>query len=133
LIASSTQIIPDEKGMDEWGNYPLERQRLLDLLRDSKVNGVVLLSGNVHFGEVSGLEVLDYPLLEITSSGLTHINKRYAGMTNSYRVAGPVVETNFGMVEVDWGATSGPRVTVSLHTIDKPQAFSYSFALGDLN
>ena len=29
LIASSTQIVPDQKGMDEWGNYPHERQKAL--------------------------------------------------------------------------------------------------------
>ena len=132
LIASSTQIIPDEKGMDEWGNYPLERQRFIDLLRNSDVNGVVLLSGNVHFGEVSGLEVLDYPLLEITSSGLTHINERYAGMTNSYRVGGPVAQLNFGMVEVDWKAAQGPTVTISLSDVDGEKVFSYSFKLDRL-
>ena len=132
LIASSTQIIPDEKGMDEWGNYPLERQRFIDLLRNSDVNGVVLLSGNVHFGEVSGLEVLDYPLLEITSSGLTHINERYAGMTNSYRVGGPVAQLNFGMVEVDWKAAQGPTVTISLSDVDGEKLFSYSFELDRL-
>jgi alkaline phosphatase D len=132
LIASSTQIIADEKGMDEWGNYPLERQRLLDLLTESDVNGVILLSGNVHFGEVSGLEILDYPLLEITSSGLTHINERYPEMKNAYRVAGPVVELNFGMVEVNWGAAEGPEVTISLNTIDGRRPFAYSFALGDI-
>ena len=27
LIASSGQVVADRKGMDEWGNYPLERQR----------------------------------------------------------------------------------------------------------
>jgi len=132
LIASSTQIIADEKGMDEWGNYPLERQRLIDLLRDTKVNGVILLSGNVHFGEVSGLEALDYPLLEVTSSGLTHINQRYAQMTNSYRVGGPVVENNFGMVGVDWNAETGPQVTISLSTEDGSRPFAYTFALEDL-
>jgi alkaline phosphatase D len=132
LIASSTQIIADEKGMDEWGNYPLERQRLINLLRDTKVNGVILLSGNVHFGEVSGLEVLDYPLLEVTSSGLTHINRRYAQMANSYRVGGPVVETNFGLVEVDWEAETGPQVTISLNAEDGKQSFSYTFELGQL-
>jgi len=29
LIVSSIQIIPDEKGMDEWENFPLERIKLL--------------------------------------------------------------------------------------------------------
>jgi alkaline phosphatase D len=133
LIASGTQIIPDEKGMDEWGNYPRERRRFLDLLRDSQAKGVILLSGNVHFGEVSGLEVLGYPLLEITSSGLTHIDERYAGMTNTYRVGGPVVQNNFGMVEVDWAASAAPQVTISLNTMNGAAAFSYSFALNDLH
>ena len=104
LIASGTQIIPDEKGMDEWGNYPRERRRLINFLRDTKTNGVVLLSGNVHFGEVSGIVELDYPLLELTSSGLTHVNEHYAGMKNSYRVAGPVVELNFA-----WSRLIGMR------------------------
>jgi alkaline phosphatase D len=129
LIASGIQIIPDEKGMDEWGNYPRERHRLIDFLRDANTNGVVLLSGNVHFGEVSGIVDLDYPLLELTSSGLTHINERYAQMKNSYRVAGPVVEVNFGMVEVNWHAEGGPQVTLSLNTLDRARPFSYSFAL----
>jgi len=133
LIASGTQIIPDEKGMDEWGNYPLERQRFIDLLLSSKAKGVILLSGNVHFGEVSGLEVLGYPLLEITSSGLTHVHERYAGMTNSYRVAGPVVQTNFGLIEVDWNAEFSPLVTMSLRTENGTSAFSYSFSLDGLN
>jgi alkaline phosphatase D len=132
LIASSTQIIPDEKGMDEWGNYPLERQRFISLLEATKVKGVVLLSGNVHFGEVSGLEVLDYPLLEVTSSGLTHINQRYSSMPNAYRVAGPVVEPNFGIIEVNWEAEGGPKVVLSLHTIDETVPFSYALSLGEL-
>jgi len=132
LIASGTQIIPDEKSMDEWGNYPLERQKFIDLLISSKAKGVILLSGNVHFGEVSGLEILGYPLLEITSSGLTHVNERYAGLTNSYRVAGPVVQTNFGMIEVDWDAESSPQVTMSLKTESGANAFTYSFSLDGL-
>jgi hypothetical protein len=32
FIASSTQIVADQKGMDEWGNYPHERSRLFDLI-----------------------------------------------------------------------------------------------------
>ena len=129
LIASGTQMIADEKGMDEWGNYPHERQRLLDLLLSTDANGVILLSGNVHFGEVSGLEILDYPLLEITSSGLTHVNAQYPIMKNSYRVAGPIVSQNFGMVEVAWDAADGPEVTLSLNTIAGAKPFLYSFPL----
>jgi alkaline phosphatase D len=102
LICSSTLMIPDQKGMDEWGCFPHERQRLFDLIRSTEANGVILLSGNVHFAEISKVELDSTSLLEFTSSGLTHINENYAKAANKYRIAGPVAKLNFGMVEVDW-------------------------------
>ncbi|MDF1702263.1 MAG: alkaline phosphatase D family protein [Planctomycetota bacterium] len=110
LICSSTQVIPDQKGMDEWGNYPRDRMRLFKLLESAEVRGVLLLSGNVHFGELSGLKRDAYPLLEFTASGLTHINGDYAQFHNPYRMAGPVGKVHFGLVEVDWAREGGPRV-----------------------
>lgn len=44
LVCSSTQVIPDEKGMDEWGNYPHERERLLKLLSKTGGGKSVLLA-----------------------------------------------------------------------------------------
>ena len=85
LLASSIQVIPNQKGMDEWGNFPLERQRLFDLIKKTQANGVVLLSGNVHFAEISKLE--DGSLFELTSSGMTHVNETYANAVNKYRVS----------------------------------------------
>ena len=110
LICSSTQVIPDQKGMDEWGNYPRDRLRLLKLIDEAAVRGLLLLSGNVHFGELSGLKRDAYPLLEFTSSGLTHINAAYAEHHNPYRMQGPVGTTHVGLVEVDWDREGGPRV-----------------------
>ncbi len=110
LICSSTQIVPDQKGMDEWGNYPRERLRLLKLLKSAEVRGVLLLSGNVHFAELSGLKGDAYPLLEFTASGLTHINADYAQVHNPYRMQGPVGRTHVGLVEIDWTREGGPRV-----------------------
>lgn len=72
LIVSSTQVIADEKGMDEWGNYPLERQKLFNVITKTGANGVLLLSGNVHFTEVSKLRTGKSELVDFTASGLTH-------------------------------------------------------------
>ncbi|MGI9519006.1 MAG: DUF3302 domain-containing protein [Pirellulaceae bacterium] len=52
--------------------------------------GVVLLSGNAHFAEISAIELETCSLFEFTSSGLTHINESYAEAANKYRVAGPL-------------------------------------------
>ena len=89
LIASSIQIIPDKKGMDEWGNFPLERKKLFDLIAGSGAKGIILLSGNVHFAELSKSYAEDYPLFELTSSGMTHVNETYAKAANAYRIDGP--------------------------------------------
>jgi alkaline phosphatase D len=113
LVASSGQVIADEKGMDEWGNYPLERERLLALIASAASAMSVILSGNVHFAEVSAVDTASGRLVDFTSSGLTHVNKEYPRASNQYRVAGPYVEVNFGLVEISWGQ----RPEVALKTI----------------
>jgi alkaline phosphatase D len=132
FIVSSTQVIPDEKAMDEWGNYPLERQRLFNLIKKTKANGVIILSGNVHFTEISKLGYFPYPLLEFSSSGLTHTNKHYAKAKNTYRIAGPYAEPHFGMIEIDWDAKPSTYINLSVVSLDGGIAFSYSVALSSL-
>ena len=126
LIASSTQIVADQKGMDEWGNYPHERSRLFELIASTGAEGVVLLSGNVHFSEVSSTDEGPYRLHDFTASGLTHVNEGYAEAPNPYRVAGPVVEINFGLIEIDWAAESGPLVHLKVVGVDHSIALEYT-------
>jgi len=117
LLVSSTQVIADQKAMDEWGNYPLERKRLLDLLGRSTTGKTIILSGNVHFTEISTTRVGDRKLIDFSSSGLTHSNPGYAAADNPYRVAGPYDDLNFGLLEIDW--ESGPAPVVLLKAMDK--------------
>ena len=114
LLVSGTQIIPNQKNMDEWGNFPHDRQRLFDLITDTRANGVVLVSGNVHFAEISALDIYDHPLIEVTASGLTHTNSDYARQPNRHRIAGPFAEINFGMIEIDWSDDSSPRINIQI-------------------
>jgi alkaline phosphatase D len=132
LIASSIQIIPNKKGMDEWGNFPLERKKLLDLIAGTGAKGIILLSGNVHFAELSKSYAEDYPLFELTSSGMTHVNEAYAKAANAYRIDGPFIEHNVGMVEIDWDAQPSPRVILKVIDEDGRTGFSHSVRLGEL-
>jgi alkaline phosphatase D len=125
LIASSGQVVADQKGMDEWGNYPLERRRLFDLIQSAEAKNVLLLSGNVHFSEVSQTNEGPVRLVDFTASGLTHVNREYPAVDNSYRVAGPYVEPNFGLVEIDWEAKGGLAVALSVVGLDGEKAFEY--------
>ena len=132
LVCSSTQIIPDSKGMDEWGCFPHERQRLFDLIETTEADGVILLSGNVHFAEISKVESKAYPILDFTSSGLTHINEAYAKADNDYRVAGPFADLNFGLVEIDWSAKPSTLITLNAVAFDGSTVFSHRISINQL-
>ena len=132
LVCSSTQVIPNTKGMDEWGCYPRARKRLFELINQAKASGVILLSGNVHFAEISKTNAPAYPLIEFTSSGLTHIDLEYAHADNPSRLAGPATDLNFGLVEIDWSAEPMPRVVLKSIGLDDKVAFEHSLYLDRL-
>lgn len=132
LIASGTQIVADQKGMQEWGNFPQERKRLFDLIRRTGANGVILLSGNVHFSEISKTDEGPYPLYDFTSSGMTHVNALYSKAVNRYRVAGPFARPNFGLVEIEWDAPLGPAVTLRSVGANGDTAFDWRVDFSEL-
>jgi hypothetical protein len=78
IIGSGIQTIApgDPPTTEGWGRAPGALARLVALIGATRVRGVVLISGDVHFGELNVAEgaslILGYPLWEFTSSGLTH-------------------------------------------------------------
>src|SRR4029434_9856417 len=104
-------MVPEVDGWERWGNFPRERQKLYDTIRDTGANGVVLISGDRHLGalyrEATGTP---YPLLEATSSGLNKFfpNPREAGPN---RLGGVYGLPNFGTIDIDWWES---RITLSI-------------------
>jgi len=116
VIASSIQVVPDDHGWEKWGNMPLERERLYALLRETGAECVVLVSGDRHLGEISmDREALDYPLYEVTSSGLTQSRDAFFKLeTNSHRIGTMSWGDNFGVIEIDWKREPEPQVRLQL-------------------
>jgi alkaline phosphatase D len=101
LLCSSVQCLAEFTGWESWANFPHERARLFKLLRDTKSNAVVILSGDTHWAELSLVkDALPYPLYELTSSAL---NQSYEKVSpNKHRVGNPHYTDNFGLVLIDW-------------------------------
>ena len=114
IIASSIQMLSAEKGMENWGNVPHERQRLFTLLKKYKANQTLVISGDVHFAEVSKIDMGGYPLYDFTSSGMTHANSKWAKAKNSFRVGKAYAQPNAGVIDIDWDDQH-----VALRVIDK--------------
>jgi alkaline phosphatase D len=112
LVASSVQVLADFPGWEGWALFPRDQQRLIDLIRHKRASGVVFLSGDMHYSELSTLDVnVPYRLWDLTSSGLTEVWP--AATPNANRVSEVIREPNFGLVEIDWG-TAPVMVTLSI-------------------
>lgn len=104
LIASGIQFIPEDHPYEKWANFPNERKRLFDLIADKNPKGVIMLSGDRHIAEISEQKWkgLKYPLVDVTSSGLTHT---WGGASapeeyNQHRVGKLIAQLNYGVLEI---------------------------------
>lgn len=104
LLISSIQFLSNKHGFEMWGNFPAEVAKLENLIVQSKAKNVIILSGDRHIAEFSEKKVdgLSFPLVDFTSSGLTHVYEKFSGEENPYRVGEVIHEVNFGVLRFDF-------------------------------
>ncbi|XP_072971080.1 uncharacterized protein [Typha angustifolia] len=160
IIASSIQVISNLSAttgplfyMESWGRFPKERERLYKLIDSSKRNGIFFISGDVHFGEITRYDCgSQYPLYDITSSGLTqaiekvlppplaYLVRVIAWMTPStmrvfhhncrYRSC-TFGQPNFGAIQIDWDTTP-QKIKVELRDLNGEPVAGVDFLLSEL-
>ena len=102
LIVSSIQVEADGHGFERWGNFPVERQRLYDLIAKTQAGGVVFLSGDRHAGGLYRKEEgMPYPLFEITSSALNRPSQ-VQDQPEPDRLGDLYTKENYGLLTIDW-------------------------------
>lgn len=120
-IVVSGQPWSDEKGPDgeSWEAFANERAELLAFIRDEKISGIVLLSGDNHVGELNCLPESahgGYDLFELSSSPLAQdpsvswVNYRTIPRLRQVYFSG----SNFGLLSFDF-APADPVLTLTLH------------------
>jgi len=116
IFVSGSQILSAEHKYEKWADYPETLAWLLDLLREEDMPMTILLSGDRHIHEISVLEddALDYPLVDVTSSGLTHPWKDFPGETNALRHGEVFTDLGFGLLRIDWSGET-PKVTIEIN------------------
>jgi alkaline phosphatase D len=129
LIVSSVQVLAEGHGWEGWGNLPLERTKLLDLIAETAAGGVILLSGDRHVGALYQRRAgASYALYEITASG---INMSYAGSREPgpLRLGAVYGAPNFGTVDIDWWAG---EVRLSVRSMNGEPVRQVTIPLADL-
>lgn len=112
LIGTSIQFAHEYNGWESWTNFPREVDRMVDLIVSTRAQGVVFLSGDVHWGEISVLKAPKcYPLHDLTASG---INTEWDNLEpNRNRLGQACMDHHFGWIEIDW-QQSDPRVALQV-------------------
>lgn len=114
LICSGSQFGIEYNGYEAWANFPHEQKRMLELIKKTKANDVIFLTGDVHYAEISKLEEQGlYPIYDVTSSGITS-TWDFATL-NKNRIEGPVMDNHFGLLTIEW--ESDPVIRMEI--IDK--------------
>jgi alkaline phosphatase D len=136
IVVSSIQFVSDQHGFEKWANFPKERQRLLDLLCEKNASGVIMVSGDRHFSEISAMKpeetCLGYQLLDVTASALNQAGSLYAE-PNSHRIGDEGYGLpNFGFLEIAWSAKD-PGIAISIRdAITGDAVITHSTSLSNL-
>lgn len=133
LIVSSIQFASEFSGAEAWANLPHEKQRMLDLLRETRAAGVLFLSGDRHWCELSRMDgPTGYPLFDLTASALTEKHPRGTPSENKYRALPKTYhDVNVGHLHIDWSAAD-PRVTWRIVDVAGRTQIEHQMRLGEL-
>lgn len=120
-VIASGQPWSDEKGPggESWEAFSHERAEIIGFIREEKISGVVLLSGDNHVGELNCLPESEnggYDLFEVSSSPLAQdtsvswLNYRTIPRVRQVYFGG----SNFGLLSFDL-ISADPVLTITLH------------------
>ncbi|XP_066318786.1 uncharacterized protein [Miscanthus floridulus] len=160
IIGSSIQVVSNLSTttgplfyVESWARFPRERERLFRLIDSSKRPGVIFISGDVHFGEITRFDCgAQYPSYDVTSSGLTQsvdnavpevfqpLMRLLAVLTpTTMRVLSPnclyksctTGQPNFGAIEIDWNAVP-LQIKLELKDVEGRSVHSVEFPISEL-
>lgn len=130
ILASSLQVVADFPGWEAWINYARDHQRLIDALRRTRAEGLVCISGDTHYGEISKLDLnTPYPIWDVTSSGLTEVWPVLP--PNDNRVGPAFRDVNFGLIDIDW-RNAATALTMHVCDVKGTPRLTQRLRLGDL-
>jgi alkaline phosphatase D len=119
IVAGGSQFWPRASRFEGWHRYGTERTAFAEWLVRARIEGVLFLSGDRHFGELLKIERAGaYPLYEFTSSPLTSrppARLERADSANPDVVPGTLVaQRQFGMLRVQ-GPGNDRRIVFEAH------------------
>jgi alkaline phosphatase D len=117
IIVIGGQVINDTPVSENYGHYPEEKAKLFSEILDNKIKGVLFLTGDRHFAELSKLNRADtYPIYDWTVSPFTSgvvIGKSKETLNPNREEGSAFFTHNFGIVSFS-GNKENRQIKLSL-------------------
>lgn len=111
FICMGSQVLNDNEHGESYAHYPKERNDLLNYIVDNNIKGVIFLTGDKHYAELSKRDWRGYTFYDFTSSPLTSVvlpHKWVKSFHNPLSVKGTVIYSkNYGRIKIT--GTQGNR------------------------
>lgn len=132
FICVGSQMINPNTKFENFAGYETEKNFLFGLLEKHDIKGVIFVSGDRHFSEISKLERAGkYPLYEITSSPLTSSSINFEE-NNKLRLEGSFInQQNFSILQFS-GVGKDRILTIKFFDKLGKELFSHIIQASDL-
>lgn len=104
FICVGSQVLNDSWYGDSYAKYSVERNKLLDYIVENKIGGVIFLTGDRHYAELSKRDWKGYTFYDFTSSPFTSpiiYTKHLRGYRNDYSIESTIFyKKNFGQINI---------------------------------
>ncbi len=126
FIVTGNEFISDNTYEENHISFNEERERILSLIKEEGIEGVVFLTGDRHFSELSKLEREGtYPIYDFTISPFTSGVNLTKMESNSYRVEGSyIAKRNFAIFELT-GERKNRELKCSIYNKDGEKLWDY--------
>jgi alkaline phosphatase D len=134
IIANGGQMLNQFESRESWRNFPAERADFLGWLNETGINGVLFLSGDVHFTALTKLErENNYPLYELSCSPLTAGPRRkaYSSLSIPPLADTFVAERNFCQLDFS-GPAKARHLTISVFDASGREKWQREIAASEL-
>jgi alkaline phosphatase D len=133
FVVSGTNFLANNGLTESYKRFKQEHTKFRTFLLNEKIDGVILISGDIHQSEISKEERrTSYPLYEFTCSPLTSDFILPFRIPNPYRIKGSNLrEPNFGQIHVK-GVGEERNITIEIHKTDGSLFYSKTLFFKDL-
>lgn len=102
FIISSIQFIANAHPFERWGEFPQQKEKMLDLIKSTQAKNVFFLSGDRHIGTIAKETVKGYGnIYDLTASSINRSKNLPEEIDPSY-IGHSTAKENFGLITIDW-------------------------------